>query len=507
MRKLFGALALAALLSATITAESLWTDEAFSAFMASHRSLASCWSTLVTGDSSDLQMALYYLYLHCWSSLFGQSEIAFRTANIPFILLFAGVLVWASERLFQSRWVWMVAAVAPLAVAFASDTRPYFDEIAISLACLSCLLAYLQFPSLGERKVLPWLVLLSLMMGAGFHMLMLLVVPPMAVVAMVFYMADRQSIRWQDWKKPLLILSPAGAGLAAYFAWTFGRGATYNYARPDVLSMASVFFRFAGLSGYSPNRHYDLPFHPYLAAMAISTMALTAALAALFVARRKSEGNVSFRALFWAMATAVVQISILSFGLRQQIEFRHLSSLLPLLLLGIMAGLSAKGATARRYVAFAAAALGITWLGSDVRLLFAPEYRREDFKDAVRQSIELHQSSNASIALAADPMAAAYYGLDVQGSQPCFPLTDSCAEGFAKVPWKKRVRAEYALFWSASRINAWLAEQKRNKVPVVLLISRSRHPITKDCAWWPIMEKQPDARVYPEYGFFVYLVP
>lgn len=498
MRKFFSALALAALLTATINHESLWTDEAFSAFIASHRSLASCWATLVTGDSSDLQMALYYLYLHCWSAVFGQSEIAFRTANVPFILLYSGVLVWASHRLFRSQWAWIVAALAPLAVAFASDTRPYFDEIAISLTCTACLLGYLQSPSPRESKILPWLVLTSLLVGAAFHMLMLLLAPPLIVLLIVFYLADKQAIQWQDWKRPLFTLSPVGVALLAYFAWTFHRGATYDYAKPDLLSMASVFFRFAGLSGYAPNRHYDLPFRPYVGAMVLSTAAFGAALAAMFLVSK-----LCFRALVWALALGLVQVSILSFVLHQQIEFRHLSSLLPLLLLLIMAGLSVPG----RHAVFAAAALSLTWLGSDIRLLFSTEYSREDFRAAVRKSIEWHHENNAAIAIAADPVAAAYYGLDVQGAQPCFPLTDSCAEGFSKVPWPKAAKAEYALFWSAPQITAWLENQKSKKSPVVLVISLSRHPMLKDSAWWPIIRQHTEARIYPAHGFSVYLLP
>jgi hypothetical protein len=428
---------------------------------------------------------------------------------------------------------------------FASDTRPYFDEIALSLLCVTCLLAYTEAPSLRDRRVLPWVVLLGLLIGALFHMLMLLVVPPLCIMLAVLYLSERQSISWpawrQDWKAPLLTLAPVALALAAYFAWTFGRGATYSYARPDLLSMASVFFRFAGLSGYSPNRHYDIPFRPYLAAMALSTAGFISALIALFLAKaRSSEAQRArlhaakqrrnsaklwaawvtprtscassldarcFYALAAALATAVVQTAILSFLLRQQIEFRHLSSLLPLLLLLIMSGLSTHSFSARPFVIYAALALGLTWLGSDLRLLFAPEYHREAFKAAVRQSIELYVTNHAALAVAADPLAAAYYGLDVQGPKPCFPLIDGCAEGLAKVPWARQARAEYALFWTAPQITAWLATQQRSQRPVVVLISRSRHPMLKGSAWWPVLAKQTRARVFPEHGFFVYLLP
>jgi hypothetical protein len=506
MKKVLFALTLAALLVFTINGQSLWTDEAFSAFIASHRSFASCWSTLLHGDSSDLQMALYYLFLHGWVSLFGQSEVAFRSANIPFILLYSGVLVWASERLFHSRWVWMIVGLTPLAFVFAGDTRPYFDVIALSVTCVACLLAYLREPGATERKVLPWMVLLCLLAGVSFHMLMLLLGPPLVVLLAVFYRADRTILRWPDWKWPVLVLTPVSLALAAYFAWTFGRGARYDYAKPDALSMASVLFRFAGLSGFAPNRRYEIGFRPFLIAMGLSTLALGAGLTALFAIKRKAADQVCFLALVSAMGMGVIEFCALCVAAHQQVEFRHLSSLLPLLMLLVMAGVSLgrEGAGNRKYAVFAALAIMGTWLISDARLL-APDYQREDFRAAVAQALVLHQQTNAPIAVAADPAAAAYYGLEMEGPKPCFPLADSCQDGLANLPWPNKAVADYALFWSAPRIEKWLAGNRKSGS--VLLISRSRHPMMTGSAWWPVLEKRHNTRIYPKFGFYVYLVP
>ncbi len=490
MKRLLGVLAIATGLSATISSESLWTDEAFSAFLASHRSVAACWSTLLHGDSSDLQMILYYLYLHLWTQLFGQSEIALRSANTPFILLFAAVLVWASQRLFQSNWVWIVAALAPLAVLFASDTRPYFDVIALSLTCLTSLLICLERPTARERKILPWLALGSLLVGALFHMLTLLLGLPILVLLFAVWRNNRNALPWLDWKWPLAVFTPLFLALFAYFAWTFSRGATYDYAHPDLLSMASVLFRFAGLSGFAPNRHYDNPIRPYLGAIAVSGIVFLADLALL--------SRAWSRALFWALAAGIAQVLVLSFALHQQIEFRHLSSLLPILLLLMMSGLR------RTWVA--GAALGLIWLISDIRQLTAPEYRREDFRAAVGQCLKLEQGRRAVIAIAADPLAPAYYGLSPEGPAPCFPLTDSCQQGLANVDWPRKSAAQYALFWPEAQIKSWLRLQNRNHIDVILLISRSRHPLLKNSAWWPVLETQAGAVSYQQQGFSVYLL-
>jgi hypothetical protein len=510
--KLLWAVALALVLSATINSESLWTDEAFSAFIASHSSLTTTWATLRHGDSSDLQMVLYYLYLHVWSVVFGESEVALRSANIPFIVLYSGVLVWASDRLFHSRWVWAIAALAPLAVGFASDTRPYFDVIAVSLACATMLLVYLQSPSVRERKILPWLVIVAMMLGALFHMLMLLSGPPLLVVAGVFYIKDRDTLQWKDWKWPLMVLSPLGVVLMAYFAWTFGRGVAYDYAKPDILSMGSVVFRFVGLSGFAPNRHYDNPFRPYLFAMALSAGVFCAAIGALAVMRLRSDLNICFRALSLALLVGLAEMVVLSFVLHQQLEFRHLSSLLPLLLLLIMAGGYPAAPARWNLIAIAATvAIGVVWLVSDFRLLTSPEYQREDFKAAVRQCLKLQQNAvqdgwNAAIVVAADPIAPGYYGLSMDGEAPCFPMPDSCQQDLAEVPWPPKAKAQYALFWPVSRIRAYLERERERHSEVILLISKSRHPMLKDSAWWPVVSEMPDKEVYTQFGFFEYVL-
>jgi hypothetical protein len=201
----------------------------------------------------------------------------------------------------------------------------------------------------------------------------------------------------------------------------------------------------------------------------------------------------------------VIEFCALCLLAHQQLEFRHLSSLLPLLMLLVMAGLSlgTAGPRNRKYTVFATLAIAGTWLLSDARML-SPDYQREDFRAAVQKALALHEATHAQIAVAADPVAAAYYGLNMQGAKPCFPLPDSCEDSFKKLPWPNKARAEYALFWTAPEIEKWLAG---NKAGSVLLISRSRHPMMTGSAWWPVVAKQRGVRLYTVFGFYIYLLP
>jgi uncharacterized membrane protein len=78
--------------------QSLWRDEAFSVLMALRPV-----SFIVTHVS--FEPPLYYLLLHFWIKLFGQSEIALRSLSlVAFAAATAIVIVW-SEKLFRKHWL------------------------------------------------------------------------------------------------------------------------------------------------------------------------------------------------------------------------------------------------------------------------------------------------------------------------------------------------------------------------------------------------------------------
>src|SRR5450432_920360 len=112
---------------------SLWSDEAFSAFIGDHSTISTMLSALLAGDSSDLQMIGFYTYLHYWTILFGSSEWILRLSNIPFLALWSGCLVIISVRLFRSRTAWVAPALLPFAAYYAGECRAYAGLMALGL--------------------------------------------------------------------------------------------------------------------------------------------------------------------------------------------------------------------------------------------------------------------------------------------------------------------------------------------------------------------------------------
>ncbi len=498
------AICYAILLTLTLSGASLWTDEAFSAYMASHKTVGLFFSTLVGGDSSDLQAVMYYFYLFVWTSVCGTSEFAFRAANIPFILVFAFALVWISWRVFHSKWGWIVPGCLPFLWSYASDVRAYFALVAFGTLCFGGLLIYFEDPSARERRYLPWLVLGSLFLGTTFHMLMLLAVVPMLIIIFTYGRSRGFMSIVEDWMPAVKVLVVPFVLLALYLAWTFGRGTAYDYDQPGLLSMGSVIYRFLGLSGFGPNRRYDIPFRPYLLDIGLAGLALGIAAAVITQAALRTNQRLRYLCLAGALVMALLQVVVLSVVARQQVDVRHLAALTPLLMF-LPLTVSQLNARASRAVLASLFVIAAVWFIADCRLLFLPEYQSEDFRSAIHKAVALYKQSKADIAVVADPPASAYYGLELEGPRPCFPLLDTCTAGFAKVTWIRNTPAYYATPWTGPQIQQWLDQHKTSGVPVVVVISRTRHPMYKNSAWWPALSKAHTV-LYPVHGFFVYFV-
>jgi hypothetical protein len=261
----------------SINGSSLWMDEAFSAWLASHESLRTFGASLFHGDSSDLQMALYYLYLFLWAKLFGTGEYALRAANIPFILIFSFSLIWTSWNVFRSRIGWVAPALLPFIWHYASEARPYMSMLAFGSAALAALLGFAYMPA-GPRdsrnSKFAWICLGSILAGTWFDMLFLLLVPPLVLLAWLAWRRDPEALRWHSWIVPLKTLALPFAALAAFLAFTFLRGTAYQYPSPGLKQMGAALFELSGLSGFGPNRKFSTDVRPWLISLIAGSLCI-----------------------------------------------------------------------------------------------------------------------------------------------------------------------------------------------------------------------------------------
>jgi hypothetical protein len=475
------ALCYALVLSLSISGSSLWTDEAFSAWLASQVSFRSLAASLLHGGASDLQMALYYIYLFLFAKIFGTSEFALRAANIPFILLFSFALVWSSWRIFRSRVVWLAPAMLPFVWHYASEARPYMALLALGTVAFASLLRFVTAGPSTDLKPYPWICISCIVVGSLFHMLFLLAVAPLLLILGLAYISDRSDPRWSYWRLPLVASTLAFSGLGAYFAFTFYQGALdYTYPAPGLRQMGSVAFELLGLSNFGPNRKFSVDFRPYAVPLALGTLAIGFGFACAGSAFRRR--NQMITRLTAAVSLGCAEVGILCLATHQQLDARHLAGLVPVFLLLLMSLIRAAPTRA-----FAASLILLSggWLAADLRAQFLPEYQKEDYRDAVQAALSLHRQTGAELVIAADPVGSAYYGADVHGPAPCYPILVACGPAFQSVPWPRAIPAINAGRWNQARVQGWLSSRDEREGDVVVLLRLDRNH--RDSGWPPVL--------------------
>src|SRR3954451_13193987 len=182
-----------------------WIDEGIAVGIASHD-----FTDIPATLSMDGSPPLYYLLLHGWMGLVGESEAATRSLSLVFAVIAVPVAFWAGNAVFDRR----TGALAALGVAgcpfltyYAQETRMYSLVVVLSLlASASFVLAFLR----GRRsQLVPLAAYVTLLLYT--HNWGLFLAAGMAVAWLLLWRAGRIAAR-----DGLLV----GAGVAvAYAPW------------------------------------------------------------------------------------------------------------------------------------------------------------------------------------------------------------------------------------------------------------------------------------------------
>lgn len=462
-------LAVVLALSATITGESLFTDEGYSAWLASHPSAGAMWQSLYDGDSSELQMLLYNLYLWTWVRVFGNTEYAMRLANVPFIALFVISLAATSRLVFCRRWAWMVVALSPFVAIFINQCRAYTALMACAAASTGALLVYIAVSR--YRRLAAWLCLGFLIAGIWFHVMSGLLVPALAVIAAVYSRGERDRW-WRDWRSPLTAAVPVWLATGAYLAWTFAHAPKYHYEPPHPLESAYTLYKFFGFWSFGPSNssvagagewapviRYGIPVAVGVAALGI----------ALF--HRVSRRTTMLLAAFGCSFAIFIAFSFVS---GSGLSARHSSALLPLLLFALLDHTRARWRTAL---------LAAVWITSILRLTTLPEYRKDDYRAAVGGAIEIAATKQADIIWAGDPLTAGYYGLRLANPLRLPVYGIDYTEAIRRVDWPIRARGLLGIGAEDAQA-AEILRQARTRTGSAILGIPTRLPFAGLSAFW-----------------------
>ena len=171
-----------------ISNQSLWIDEAWTAFFASQHNIADLITALKKLNAPDIQTPLYLVYTQGWGKLFGTTEYALRLSNLPFGIILAIALGWTSRVGFGRQYLWVGFCFSPFIWFYMNEARPYMALMAFGALSVGAVIVYFENPN-KYAKYAPWLTLSSLLIACGFHMLAAFLLPALLVLAVFWCVA------------------------------------------------------------------------------------------------------------------------------------------------------------------------------------------------------------------------------------------------------------------------------------------------------------------------------
>lgn len=412
-------------LGLAITRQSLWIDEGFTVWFAYHGDFQSFLRSMIgtRGEPGDPQFIFYLLHIWGWIKLFGASELSLRAANIPFAVICAYSLHWASRHLFWSNHLWALFCLSPFFWFYLNEARPYAAIMAFSSVACVALLAYLADP-FRYGKHAPWYCLIALFLGWGMHILTFFLFPVLLIlVAMSVYgNPELRSLFLRHWRRPVLCTLPAFSALAVFFAYVSANGVNKIDGDPGLANLAFILYEFVGLAGLGPPRNeirqvqdlaVFLPYWPWLVFALI--VFLTVMYSVLGGTRSRLARNLAF-----SVACGIVIALFVSRFEHFKVLGRHMAVLFPPLLMTLLVSPPRPHLSYRssRLAMASITALAFVWGISDLRLVFLSKYQKDSYREASSLALTKSREEGAVIIWAADPITARYYGITVENWAP-----------------------------------------------------------------------------------------
>lgn len=162
--KLGGIIALfVALAAGNMTRWSIWFDEAFSAYLMRFN----VWE-ITRYTALDVHPPMYYWLLKGWTSLFGTTELAFRSMSVFFAIVAIIGVYCLLARLTKSSAAGLVAAfataISPMLIRFSDEARMYTLVFAIVVWA-----AYALVRAMTAKASKKWWILYGLLLAVGMY--------------------------------------------------------------------------------------------------------------------------------------------------------------------------------------------------------------------------------------------------------------------------------------------------------------------------------------------------
>lgn len=406
-----------------VDGRSLWTDELGTWYLTRPDTLAQWAAGLWHCVNSDGQIPLYHLYMRMWSGAFGDSELALRLANIPFLALFLLAICKAPVDRNVRFWALLLSAVHAFFWYYANDARPYLMYVAgaawVTVALMRLALSdEATLATSANTAFLEICVGIPLLIGGNIlgAFWLLIVVPALAFYRFDAFLAVLKAALRH--RAALLVSLTVSVAIVAVALHSYFNGARASQAAS--FSLAGVAYgviELFGLAGLGPSRNALR--QASLTANLVAAMPMLLAAVAVALGYGLAWKSARDRGLRWfALVCAVGPILVLvglGILLHWRVVGRHMSAVLPLLIFSMAAFLShvwskrlswQRGLVISLIGLFAVSSLLIRW---------SPSHQKDNYRQAAVWATKALTAGKTVLWLA-DERGIDYYDTRVGGT-------------------------------------------------------------------------------------------
>lgn len=358
-----------------ITRQSFWMDEGSTVFKALIPDLREWWRMTLRIGGSDVQMPLYMFLVWLWAKLGAASEYALRLVNLPWLVI--GALALRNHRFWP-----LVFLSSPFVLYYAGELRPYAMQAAAGAVAAAALLKVHEgtkgddrFKGLHAIAVAVLFLASTSLTGAVWA----------AGLGAATLLLRPEWIRSAGFWKRIVLWMPAALLVGGFYGFTLLKGYRAAGTEGGIASLIFGFYELSGLMGLGPGRN-EIRANPssilHSLPVLIPAMAVMAAAWSRGVAIGFQQSTPRVRLAF---AAAVLLPLLFLTGVSIFMDFRvlgrHLSPLLPAVLLPLAVCMDRRNHHSWRWPVVATAAVCFG-LGSAILLRTLERHARDDYRQA-----------------------------------------------------------------------------------------------------------------------------
>jgi mannosyltransferase len=346
-------------MSYAVGRKSFWLDEGVS-FRFARVSPTELWHLA----SYESNMTLYYLLLHGWKAVFGDSEVALRSLSVVAAAASVPVLYLLARRLFGTRTAVVAAALLSVDgffMAHAQQARGYSLAVLLVLVAALCLVIATERSATG-----PWMAFgVVAALAVYVHVFTVLAVGAMAVTVLALP-AERRPLR-----RVLAAAVTAGVALVPFAVWTVRAGGSNQFVSVPRPTFGDLVDLVQAMGGGSTSLAVLVTAPAWVVALSVTRTAWQ---------QRATAPDVAWRHLLvwsWLLVPIVAMVGV---SLARPVFVpRYLLFSMPAAVL-----LAAVGIASLRSAALVGAAVGAALALSGANLVALYGTPQEDWRDAER---------------------------------------------------------------------------------------------------------------------------